>query len=186
MTLDPAVQLLLRAALSVLFARAAAHKLADIDAFRRAVEGYQLFAPLWAVPVGAALIAAEIALAVGLWLPPLAPSAGLGAAALLGLYGAAMAVNLARGRRDVDCGCSGPAQRQPIRAALVARNAALAALALLSALPAGARALGWLDLYTIGAGVLALVLGWIAADGLLAGAVRSAVLRGAQGERAGA
>ncbi|MEO8601881.1 MAG: MauE/DoxX family redox-associated membrane protein [bacterium] len=186
MRLDPAVQMLLRAALSVVFARAAAHKLADVDAFRRAVEGYRLLEPLWAVPVGAALIAAEIAVAVGLWLPRVAPLAAVGGAALLALYGAAMAINLARGRRDFDCGCSGPAQRQPIRAALVVRNALLAGVALISALPASARPLGWLDAYTIAAGAVGLILCWLAADALLAEATHSAALRRPRIEVAGA
>jgi len=177
MTLDPAIGWLIRAALSLLFARAAAHKLADVGAFRRAVEGYRLVAPPWTVPVGAALIAAEVAVAVGLWLPHVAPLAALGAAALLALYGGAMALNLARGRRDLDCGCTGPAHRQPIRPALVVRNALLAGAALVGALPAGARALGWLDLVTVAAGAGALALCYAAADGLLAEAARNRARR---------
>jgi len=185
MTLDPAVSWLLRVALSLLFARAAAHKLADVGAFRAAFEAYGVLPRRWAVPAAAALIALECGIAAALWLPTVAPVAALGAAALLAAYGGAMGLNLARGRRDLDCGCSGPAQRQPIRWALVARNAALALAALASALPAGARALGWLDVPTIGAGAGVLALGYLAIDGLFAAAARGAAWR-ARLESAGA
>ena len=43
------------------------------------------------------------------------PHAAAAAALLLALYAGAIGVNLARGRRDIDCGCGGPASRQPIR-----------------------------------------------------------------------
>jgi len=186
MTIDPVIQLVLRIGLGLLFVQAAAHKLRDVDAFRRAVANYRLFAPLWAVPVGALLIGAEIAVAFALWLPRLSAVAALTAAALLLLYAAAMAVNLARGRRDVECGCSGPAQRQPIRAALVVRNAGLALLALLCALPLAARPLTWLDLVTVAAAVLGAALCWIAADGLFAAAARAAAWRQYDAGAAGA
>jgi hypothetical protein len=78
-----------------------------------------------------------------------------------------MAVNLRRGRRDVDCGCFGPARRRPISSTLVARNVALAAAALTVALPVQPRALIWIDAVTITAGVLLLALLYAAIDGLL-------------------
>lgn len=174
--LDPALQLLARALLSILFASAAAHKLRDVASFRSALEAYELVPTLWTVPVGAVLIAAEIGVALGLWLPRVAPVAAVAAAALLALYAGAIAVNLARGRRDIDCGCAGPARRQPISRALVARNAVLAAVALASALPATARALTWIDAVTIIAGGALLALLYAAAEGLLANAPRSRAL----------
>jgi hypothetical protein len=185
-SVDPAIRVLARAALSLLFAQAALHKLRDVDAFRRAVEAYRLVAPLWAVPAGALLIAAEIAVAVALWMPPVATPAALAGAALLALYGAAMAVNLARGRRDIDCGCSGPAHRQPIRPALVGRNAVLVGVALLAAAPAGARPLLWLDGCTVVAGVLVAALAWQAADGLFASAAQASRWQWRGAERADA
>jgi hypothetical protein len=104
---------------------------------------------------------------------------GLAAAALLALYSAAIVVNLARGRREIDCGCFGPAQRQPLSPALVLRNGVLIALALVCALPAGVRALVPLDALTIAALVAfaALVHGGV--NGLIANAPRLRALRGA-------
>jgi len=165
--IDPVPPWVLRAALSLLFGTAAAHKLRDVGSFRRALEGYQLLPPLWAVPAGAALIAVELGVALAFWLPPLSASAAMAAAALLLVYAGAMAVNLRRGRRDVDCGCFGPARRRPISSTLVARNVALAAAALTVALPVQPRALIWIDAVTITAGVLLLALLYAAIDGLL-------------------
>ncbi|MBX3024365.1 methylamine utilization protein MauE [bacterium] len=168
--------MVLRASLSLLLASAAWHKLRDVGAFRAAVEGYRLLPPVWTVPFAAFAIAAECGLAVGLWLPGVGGAAALGGAALLGLYAAAMAIALRRGRRDVDCGCAGPARRQSVRPALVARNGVLIVAALLAALPAAPRALTWMDGPTI---VLAPVVAaglYLAVDGLLANGPRLAAL----------
>ena len=50
--------------------------------------------------------------------------------ALLVLYSAAIAINLLRGRRDIECGCGGAATHVPLSGWLLARNAALMATAL--------------------------------------------------------
>jgi len=166
--IDPVPQLVLRAALAVLFAAAAVHKLRDVDGFRRALEGYELLPPLWAVPAGGILVAVELGIAVGLWMPRVQAAAGIAAAGLLLLYAAAIAVNLLRGRRDIECGCFGPARRRPISAALVVRNIILAGAALASGLPAEPRPLRWMDAITVAAAVLTIVFLYAAVDGLLA------------------
>lgn len=176
MSLDPVLRLALRAALSLLLGASAWHKLRDVGAFRAAVENYRLLPPVWTVPVAAVLIAAECGLAVALWLPGVGDAAALGAAALLALYGAAMALALRSGRRDVDCGCAGPARRQSVRPALVARNGALVLAALLAALPAGARPLGWVDACTAVLAPAAAACLYVAVDGLLANGPRLAAL----------
>lgn len=178
LALDPVVLVILRAGLAALLAWSALHKLRDVGAFRSALEGYALLPPLWTVPAGAALIAVEVGLAAALCLPRVGGAAAFGAAALLGLYAAAMAVNLVRGRRDIDCGCGGPAGAQPIGGALVARNALLAAAALASLLPVRWRSLTWIDGLTMVGAVVTLSMLYVAVDGLLraqrrAGARRS-------------
>ena len=55
------------------------------------------------------------------------------AASLLILFAVAMAINIRRGRRHIDCGCFQSALKQTLSWILVARNAALA---LLLAVPA--------------------------------------------------
>lgn len=177
MTLDPLPALVLRAALALLFAAAAWHKLRDIGAFRAALDGYGLLPPLWAVPAGALLIAAEIGVALGLCLPGVGRVAALGGAALLALYGGAMAAALRQGRAGIDCGCAGPAHRQPLRPALIGRNAVLAAAALLAALPAGARPLGALDALAGVAATVTLVALYAAGERLLVTAPALTALR---------
>jgi hypothetical protein len=176
-TVDPALAWLLRGGLATLFASAAAHKLRDLASFRTALADYELL-PRAGVALAALLLpAVEAGTAVGLCIPAFAPWAGLTAAALLALYGGAMAINLARGRRHIDCGCAGPARRRALGAALVWRNGALAVAALASALPAAPRPLLWVDGLTIGAGLAVLALLYAALDGLLAEAPRLALLR---------
>ncbi len=172
LAVDPALQLVVRAALSLLFAWAALHKLRDVAGFAAALAGYELVPPAWTVPAGVFLIAAEVGVASGVWLPRVAPVAALGAAGLLALYAGAIGVNLVRGRRDIDCGCAGPARRQPISGGLLVRNGALAVAALVGALPAAPRALLWVDGVTIVAAVAVLACLYAAAGGLLASATR--------------
>jgi len=98
--------------------------------------------------------------------------AALVAAALIALYAAAIGINLWRGRRDIDCGCAGPDQAQPLRPVLLARNAVLVALALLASVHPQARELGLFDGFvTLAASAVALLL-YAAADGLLANGPR--------------
>ena len=100
-----------------------------------------------------------------------------GAAALLALYAAAIAVNLARGRRHLDCGCAGPALRRPISGWLVVRNLVLVAIALADLAPLSTRPLVWVDALTVVAATAALAACWMAADRLLATAPGLARLR---------
>lgn len=174
MSLDPAVALALRAALALLFAAAAVHKLRDFSSFRAAFAAYDLVPASAAGVAARATVALEIALSIAL----IAGSrpAPFGAAALLTVYALAIGVNLARGRRDLDCGCAGPASRSRISEGLVARNLILAGLALAASLPATARPFVWLDAFTVAAAVLSLALVHLSSETILANAAR---LRGA-------
>jgi hypothetical protein len=86
-------------------------------------------------------------------------------AGLLLVYGAGIAINLTRGRREIDCGCS--LRRRPIGRWMVVRNALLAAALLVCAAPIAERPLGVTDVVTIGAGLLVLILLYAALDLLL-------------------
>jgi hypothetical protein len=170
--LDPAIQLVLRLAGALLFLAAAAHKLREPADFRAALLGYRLLPPR-AVPLAAgALAALEGAAGVALLLPAGAPAGALAGAGLLAVYGGAIAVNLRRGRRDIDCGCGGPGGRRPLGWALVARNAVLIAGLGASTLPLAERAISTLDLLSIPAAVAALALLYAAADVALANQAR--------------
>ena len=148
-TLDPAVAWTLRLSLALLFADAAWRKLADPAAFARSVDAYELAPAGAARPLAALLLLAEVAAAALLLAPGGYGRGAALAAALLALYAAAIAVNLVRGRRDLDCGCGGPGMHRPVSGALVARNLLLGGVALALLAPASGRALDWLDAFTV-------------------------------------
>jgi hypothetical protein len=110
--------------------------------------------------------------AVALLLPGSSSAAPFAAAGLLLVYTGAILINLVRGRTDIDCGCAGPARRQPLGVGLVVRNLVLLSAALLSELPARPRALVWIDGLTCAAGLAAACLLYKAVDVLLAGVAR--------------
>jgi hypothetical protein len=169
--LDPVLHLLVRAGLAVLFVSAATHKLADVSAFRASLAAYELVPG----PVGRILSvlipACEVTVAVALLLAGSSPLPSLAAAGLLFVYTAAIAINLLRGRRDIDCGCGGPTRRQPLGVGLVARNTVLLSAAIVSALPAASRQWIWIDGLTLVGGLAVSFLLYQAVEVLLAGAV---------------
>ena len=116
-----------------MFGLAGLAKLANLDAFTRAVANYRLLPAAGALPL-AGVATRLVALAL---------------AALLLAFAAAVAVNLRRGRR-IDCGCfTGPGPRE-ITCATVARNLAMstaaAAVLALTLLCAGRLATAALEL----------------------------------------
>jgi hypothetical protein len=143
--IDPALDVTLRAGLSLLLATAAWHKLRDVAGFEATLRDYRLLPDATCAAAARGFPGLESLLAVGLWLPALRSATALATGALLALYGVAIAVNLARGRRHIDCGCSGPATRQSLHEWLLLRNALLVVAAGICAMPATARPLGWLD-----------------------------------------
>src|SRR5213080_1524102 len=166
--IDPAVDAALRAAFALLFLVAASHKLRDPGRFRTTLAEYRLL-PGPVVPLAAMLvIGVEVVVAIALLAPARrAPGPG-----------AAVAVNLARGRRHIDCGCVGPAVRRPISGWLVARNAALAAAALAAVAPVRPRPLVWVDALTVMGATATLAALYASVDRLLAHAPALARLRG--------
>ena len=171
--MDPVLHRVLRVSLAGLFAVAASHKLRAPVPFAATLAGYALL-PAWALkPVAVVLPALEVALVLALLapVPGAAAVAAAGGAALLAVYSAAIGINLARGRTDIDCGCLGPAAADgsvgsPLSAGLLARNAALALACCAVALPAPPRAFVWVDALTIAAGASGVALCWIAAHHL--------------------
>ncbi len=125
--MDSIVGLIMRCGLAAMFAVAGISKLRDKRRFHGIVLDYRLLPPRLAMQVARSLPWIELVLALALLAG--APPALPGAAALLLAYGAAMAINLARGRRRMDCGCG--AEPQWLSGWLVLRNILLAAAALL-------------------------------------------------------
>src|SRR3569833_1286082 len=101
MTLDPAIALLLVAALALLFVSAGLHKLRDLRRFDEIFAAYDLLPGLarwhvsWGIPV------AELGVAVGLLFDDFRPYAAAVGIVLLLVYATAIGINLKRGRRDL-------------------------------------------------------------------------------------
>ncbi len=169
---DPVPMLLVRAACALLFASAAWQKLRDRAAFSAILSAYRLL-PDGLVRVAATTAGlAELAVALA-WLAPGGGRAAVAATlALLAVYSAAIAVNLLRGRRSIDCGCGSRGERQPISEWLIVRNLGLALLALGTLRPVAPRALGWVDAVTLAGGLAVAAAVWTATHGLAAAAIR--------------
>ncbi|MBI3786105.1 MAG: methylamine utilization protein MauE [Deltaproteobacteria bacterium] len=174
MAFDPVLHILLRSFLALLLARAAWHKLHDLAAFRDALDAYRMLpAPLVRF-AAVTLPLTEAGIAVSLCL---SNRAALAAVALLAVYTAGIAINLARGRREIDCGCGVADRHQSLSSGLVARNIVLIAAASTVLVPAALRPLTWIDAITVGAGTAVLALLYSAADNLLANSTRLLPLR---------
>lgn len=119
----------LRALLGLLLLGAGALKLAEGRARRlQLVSGYGLLPRPAAVLTAALLPWVEIATGAALWLGTPRESAAL-ATALFAVFGGAVAVNLLRGRTDIDCGCFGSRGAHGLSWWIVVRNAGLAVAA---------------------------------------------------------
>ncbi|MFZ8986117.1 MAG: MauE/DoxX family redox-associated membrane protein [Steroidobacteraceae bacterium] len=172
MHLDPTIVLVITGGLCLLFFVAAYHKMADFDRHSSVVRAYRLVPEALVVPAALSVVAAECtALVLLLWPASRALGAVL-AAALLGLYAVAMAINLARGRFRIDCGCLGPGKRQWLRWSLVWRNTGLMLASLALLLPTTSRPVGLMDLLVAMVAVVTLAILYAAL-----------VLLGSQGDR---
>jgi hypothetical protein len=97
------------------------------------VRNYDLVPSAAAPAVARLLPIIEVCVGAALFLR-LAPGfTGPAAAALFLLFGAAIAVNLLRGRTNIACGCFGPHENAPLSWFQVVRNVGLASCALMAA-----------------------------------------------------
>lgn len=145
---EPLVAWSLRGFLALLFVTAAVSKLTSLEEFYGVVRNFRLL-PDWASKGAAfALPVVELAVAAGLLITPLVMPAAWAAAALLAVFGLAIAINVLRGRTQIDCGCFRNGMKQHISWALVGRNIVLTGLALgILALQPGAGASGLADVF---------------------------------------
>ena len=165
---DPVVDLALRLSLAALFATAAFHKLRDPGTFTEALRNYRLLPRTITPAATVLLVASELAIVAALLAAPRSAAGAGGAAILLIAYSGAIGINLARGRRDVDCGCLGPRHRQTLSEWLLLRNGVAVAAALVMLAPDAARDLSWLDGLSVAASTATFALLWASADRLMA------------------
>ena len=145
LTFDPAINLVAALVLSYVFVLAGLHKCRAPAEFATTLANYKILPEgmnrqaVYLVPV------AEIMTGGALLIPATMQLAALSAGILLCIYIAAIGVNLLRGRRNIDCGCGGPAQKQTISEWMIARNGLLLLLVLAAGGQALPRTLLWFD-----------------------------------------
>ncbi|NIB44709.1 methylamine utilization protein MauE [Pseudomaricurvus alkylphenolicus] len=144
--IDPVFEWIVCLALALLMATAAWQKLRHPKMFRGVLEQYRILPE--PVPRAASIIIplGELASALALMFPDTRDLGSVSTAALLTSYAFAMAVNLVRGRRYLDCGCHLGSHRQRISGFLVLRNGLLVLLTLSLLLPTTPRVVEWFDM----------------------------------------
>lgn len=158
MKIDPAAAELVSIFLALVFGASGAMKLRDVEMFRGSVANYALLPQVLEKPFAGSLPVAELA---GACAVSFAGVRAYGAAAILLLllmFTGAVAINLARGRAGIDCGCFGPALRQELSGWLIVRNLMLAGCAAIAMLTPSARPLTWVDAVTIAIGAVTLAI----------------------------
>ncbi len=147
--LDPVAARVCRLLLTFVFAQAVLHKLRAPSRFLGVLREYRIvpLPLLW--PAAGLIVAVELATALGMLLPEVARLACASAGGLLGAYAFAIALNLARGRAQIDCGCTWGAGEQRLSGWLIVRNALLLVAALIGLVAQSERALSAVDLLTI-------------------------------------
>lgn len=180
---DPAAAGIVVGVVALVLLGAAWHKLSEPNAFLSALAAYRIVPAGLLDPIAKAVPWMEIAIAAALLVPMSRVGALFAAAVLFLIYGAAIAINLLRGRSYIDCGCGGAAH--PLSWGLVVRNAVLAAAALAVTTPTSDRAFDWLDAVTLVAGVLAFYMAYLMADELLRQASRMARAERSSGQHEG-
>ena len=153
--IDPVCALLIVSCTMLLFGTAAAHKLRSVGDFAQTLARYQLLPAGLIRIAGPALGLMELAVCLGLPWPALRPVGAAAGVILLLVYSAAITINLARGRDDLDCGCGGFGRRTPIGPWMVVRNLSLACMLCFLMFPEGSRSLESADALTLVGGVMA-------------------------------
>lgn len=119
-----------RVCVGLVFVLAAVQKARHWRIFSGVVANYRLLPRPLVMPAAVLLPPTEMLLGLVLLSAQIGAFGALAAIALLGLFAAAMAINLKRGRSQIDCGCGQSFLRQDLRWVLVGRNAGLALLLL--------------------------------------------------------
>ena len=170
--LDPILTLTANYCVALLFLFACYGKVRSFGVFRATLSDYELVPGALVGLSAISIVVLELAIGFGALFRSFAAPVMAAAAVLLLLYAAAIGVNLVRGRRDIDCGCTGPATQQLLSGWLILRNTGLAALAIVGAAPTTQRLLHSADFALVGMALLAAGALYAAINQLMANAPR--------------
>jgi len=151
--LDPIVGYLIVVSFALLFAHAGIHKLRGVARFTDAFSAYRVMPRPLDRPVALAIPVLELAIALMLLWEPSRRLAMLGGIGVLIAYAAGMALNLARGKRDLECGCGSGYNRRSIAAWMVWRNLLLVLPLCIALLSWSARPFDASDILTFAGGL---------------------------------
>lgn len=163
--IDPLLPLVISVSLALLFFMASRHKFESIPHFEAQLGAYKVLPPQLLPMIARVLPWLEMSLVFLLLIPLTRALAGSIAAALLVVYALAMAVNLRRGRGEIDCGCG--AKPQALSVWLLLRNAVLAVGALIVAVPAIDRSLVVSDMVLVALFTAVLAMSYLTVDELV-------------------
>jgi hypothetical protein len=165
MMIDPLLPLVISTSLALLFFMAARHKLSDNRRFEAQLAAYRLVPDSVLGVTAKALPWLEMSLVFLLLIPITRPFAASVAAALLVIYALAMAVNIRRGRSEIDCGCGD--KPQSLSVMLLIRNAVLASGALLLVIPVIERSITTVDLLFVALFTAVLAMSYLMVEQLV-------------------
>jgi len=117
-----------RVCVGLVFLLAAVQKAQHWRIFSGVLANYRLLPQALVAPIAILLPPTEMLVGTLPLSAQLRPFRAVAAIALLGLFALAMAINIRRGRVQIDCGCGHSLLKQALNWLLVWRNAALAAL----------------------------------------------------------
>jgi hypothetical protein len=123
---SPEFVIAVRTLTALVFFSAGIAKMRNWTAFEGVIANYRLLPQFAVRPASYSLPPIEIVTAGALLVA--APQADWLAAGVLSSFAVAMAINLARGRAQIDCGCFNSALKQHLRWSLVARNVCMVLL----------------------------------------------------------
>lgn len=177
--LDPIVGYLIVASFALLFGLAGVHKLRGLARFTEAFSDYRLMPAALDRPVAMAIPIVELAIALLLLWGPGRRLALFGGIGVLIAYAAGMAINLARGQRDLECGCGGGHERRTIAAWMVWRNLLLVLPLCIALWSWSSRSFDLPDILTLAGGLTVCALLYTTVDRLLGDVrPRAIILRG--------
>lgn len=153
--------------LAVLFLLTGMHKLSNVTQFKAAITAYQLIPDGLINATASILLVGELGIALMLLVTSTKQCAAISALLVLGVYFSVMAINISRGGKDIQCGCSVLTRETLLSYWHLARNAILMGLTVLILIPEADRALNWLDIVQIAAGVISLSILYLSVDALL-------------------
>ncbi len=133
----PEAAFAVRTLVALIFLTAAYGKLRHWAVFQGVIANYRLLPQVLVAPVAYLLPPVEVLLGAALLLGLGSPWPEFVAASLLMLFALAMGINIARGRRHIDCGCFQSALKQTLSWKLVIRNVVLSLLLGAAALSPG-------------------------------------------------